>query len=82
MSHPDKQRRKSHFANCEEKRSYPTRRIADAVLRRIRKNSTLNSYRCERCGRWHLGRMTRDVWDRLLREIGRACKYRGQETVG
>jgi hypothetical protein len=69
MSDATRYRRASHFANCGDKRSYETRRIANLVLRRLRKNSTLNSYRCTRCGRWHLGNKARDHWDRLVRAI-------------
>ena len=44
---------------CMRKKAYPTEAKALSVLYRIRANGTtdkIEAYRCDKCGKWHIGR--------------------------
>lgn len=45
------------IAGCDGKPSFPSFALADKVAKRSRSKRHLNSmpYRCEWCGRWHIG---------------------------
>lgn len=60
--------RQDHIsAQCAGKSSFPSRAIAKEIARKARRKGVkVNEYRCDHCGRWHIGDPTyakHDLWE-------------------
>ena len=48
----------THLSTCERKRPYGSKREAKVAIEQVQARKgggALNAYRCEHCGRWHIG---------------------------
>lgn len=44
------------LAGCAGKEGYPNKGVAALVLKKVGKGGNVKPYRCEFCGKWHIGR--------------------------